>query len=111
MEPGNSLDALVAAPDHHALLLENDEVRVLDTRVGPGEIVPVHAHVWPGIVYVVSMGHFIRRHRDGTVVADTRDSASLPSNGTAIWTPALPPHSLENVSTSEICAIHVELKR
>jgi len=30
----DSFDALAAAPAYHRLLLENDEVRVLDTRVG-----------------------------------------------------------------------------
>ena len=29
------LDAMAAAPDHHKVLLENDKVRVLDTRLGP----------------------------------------------------------------------------
>lgn len=31
--PG-SLDAVVAAPEHHAVVLENDRVRVLLARVG-----------------------------------------------------------------------------
>jgi hypothetical protein len=29
----DSLDAVVAAPKHHQLVLENDRVRVLDTRI------------------------------------------------------------------------------
>ena len=39
-----ALDAMVAAPDHHEILLENDRVRVLDTRLGPGERTPIHTH-------------------------------------------------------------------
>ncbi len=39
-----SLDATTAAPNHHEVLLENDRVRVLDTRIGPGERTPVHTH-------------------------------------------------------------------
>jgi hypothetical protein len=31
-----SLDALVAASDHHSLVFETDDVRVLETRIGPG---------------------------------------------------------------------------
>jgi hypothetical protein len=38
------LDALVAAPAHHTLLFENDVVRVLDTRIAPGNRTPVHTH-------------------------------------------------------------------
>jgi hypothetical protein len=33
----DELDALIAAPRHHLLLMENESVRVLDTRVPPGE--------------------------------------------------------------------------
>jgi len=33
-----SLDAMIAAPEHHEILLENDRVRVLDTRPGPGVV-------------------------------------------------------------------------
>ena len=43
------LDALVAAPKHHRLLFENDRVRVLDTRIAPGDTVPLHTHRWPAV--------------------------------------------------------------
>jgi hypothetical protein len=36
-------DALRAAPKHHALLFENDAVRVLDTNIAPGDTVPLRA--------------------------------------------------------------------
>jgi hypothetical protein len=35
-----SLDALIAAPGQHRLVFENAHVRVLDTRIGPGERTP-----------------------------------------------------------------------
>jgi hypothetical protein len=37
-----SLDALVAAPKHHQLLLEDHRVRVLRTTIPAGDIVPLH---------------------------------------------------------------------
>src|SRR5262249_59497809 len=43
------LDALVAAPEHHTLLFENDSVRILDTRVAAGDRTPVHASVCPAL--------------------------------------------------------------
>jgi quercetin dioxygenase-like cupin family protein len=48
----DSLDALLAAPRHHTLLLENDRVRVLETRIPAGQLVPVHTHPWPSVLYV-----------------------------------------------------------
>lgn len=40
-------DALAAAPQHHKLLFENDEVRVLEVSVPPGVREPLHATVTP----------------------------------------------------------------
>jgi hypothetical protein len=105
-----SLDALVAAPTSHRLLFENDAVRVLETRIAAGEKTQVHTHRWPGVLYVFSFGHFVRRDAEGSVLVETRETGSLPQPGMAIWTSSLPPHSLENVDTSEIHVIGVELK-
>jgi hypothetical protein len=105
-----SLDALAAAPESHRILFENDAVRVLETRIAPGEATQVHTHRWPGILYVLSFGHFVRRDGNGTPLVDTREGGALPQPGTALWSGALPPHTLENVDTSEIHVIGVELK-
>ncbi len=45
----DSLDAVVAAPEQHRVIFENERVRVLDTRIKPGERVPVHAHPWSSV--------------------------------------------------------------
>jgi quercetin dioxygenase-like cupin family protein len=105
-----ALDALVAAPDHHKLLMENDQVRVLDTLIPSGEITPVHTHQWPGALYVLSWGDFVRRDGEGNVIADTREGDRPVEPPTVIWLDALPPHSLENVGNSDIHLISVELK-
>jgi len=106
----DELDALAAAPDSHTLLLENDATRVLDTRIAPGETAKLHTHRWPSVLYVLSLGHFVRRDGDGSVVLDSRDGVAVPPPGSALWSPALPPHTLENVDTIEIHIISVEVK-
>lgn len=106
-----SLDALVAASEFHTLLFENADVRVLDTRIPAGETVPVHTHRWPSVLYVLASGHLVRRDGQGAVQVDTRENGTLLEPGTALWTAALPPHTLENVSTAEIRVLSVELKR
>jgi sugar/nucleoside kinase (ribokinase family) len=65
-----SLDALVAAPKQHTLLLENERVRVLDTRILPGDTTPVHTHRWPSVLYVLSWSDVVRRDGDGKVMLD-----------------------------------------
>jgi quercetin dioxygenase-like cupin family protein len=104
------LDAMSAAPDHHSVLLENDQVRILDTRLRPGEQTPIHAHEWAGALYVLSWSDFIRRDAEGTILADSRTLSSAPSPGDALWLPPLPPHQVENVGDRDLHIIAVELK-
>lgn len=104
------LDAVVAAPAFHALLLENDAVRVLDTRIEPGQIVPLHTHRWPAAYYVLSVGDFVRRDEHGRVTLDTRATPTGLRPGTAVWSPALGPHTLENVGATTIHVVSVEVK-
>lgn len=107
----DELDALTAAPQYHALLFENQLVRVLDTRVPPGHTVPLHTHRWPSALYIRTWSHFIRRDAEGLTVVDSRTIAKkLPEEESALWSGPLPPHTLENIGTSELRAISVELK-
>ena len=104
------LDAMVAAPDHHEVLFENEIVRVLDAVLKPGESTPVHTHRWPSAQYVIGLSHFLRKDGEGNVLLDTRESRSLPAAGTAFWSLPLEPHSVTNVGASDIRVISVEIK-
>ncbi len=102
-----SLDAVIAAPKHHRLVLENERVRVLDTRIPVGDTVPLHTHRWPAVYYTIQSSDFVRRDQDGNVTFDSRQA---PLRGTANFLDHLPPHSVENVGDVEIHLISVELK-
>jgi quercetin dioxygenase-like cupin family protein len=104
------LDAMTAAPGHHDVILENGQVRVLDTRLAPGERTPVHAHQWPGALYVLSWSDFVRRDPDGNVLVDSRDWERRPEKGEALWGTPLVPHWVENVGEQDLHIIAVELK-
>lgn len=103
-------DGVIAAPDHHEVVFENERVRVLDTRIKPGEKVPVHAHNLSSVVCFLSGGDFVRYDADGEIELDTRTSSLEMKPGAVRWMPPQPPHSLENVGDTEIRGITVELK-
>lgn len=107
----DELDALNAAPDNHVLLFENEFVRVLDTIIRPGETTPLHTHCWPCALYVQSWSDFVRRDENGNVMADSREIEPLSTPPKVLWLEPLPPHTLENVGTTEIRGISVELKQ
>ena len=106
----DSLDALAAAADFHRLVLDNEHVRVMETRIGPGETTPLHTHRWPSTLYVLSTAHHVRRDGEGGLLTDTRAAGTPPAQGSAVWTAPMPPHTVENVGDSEIRLLNVELK-
>ncbi|MBO9620926.1 MAG: hypothetical protein J7539_18035 [Niabella sp.] len=104
------LDALLADPEHHKLLFENDFIRVLDTLILPGQVTNVHTHKWSASLYVLSWSDFIRYDAGGTIMVDSRKLPETPAAATAIWSGPLPPHALENVGEKELHIISVEIK-
>jgi len=106
----DSLDAVVAAPNHHTVLFENQSVRVLETRILPGQIVPVHTHRWPSVLFIVTWSDFVRRDQLRNVTLDTRQSQETPQLISPTWLEPLPPHTVENVGEREIRNLQVEIK-
>ncbi len=84
-------------------------MRVLDTRIAPGETVPLHTHCWPAVQHVMRWSDFVRRDADGNVQVDTRGKPAVAA-GTALWSGPLGPHTLENVGRAELHVVSVELK-
>jgi hypothetical protein len=106
----DALDAVIAAPEFHVVLFEDERVRVLDGVVPPGATVPVHTHQWAGVLYILGTSDFVRRDPSGIVLVDTRVSESAPVVGAASWGAPLSPHTLENVGTTTFHTLTVEMK-
>lgn len=106
------LDAVIAAPENHNILLENDHVRVLEVTIAPGELEPIHHHRWPSTLYIMEAGHFIDRDVDGNVIVDSREMDGPLPLPLAMWKDAEAPHSVENLSSTEtIRLVRVEVKQ
>lgn len=100
-------DALVAAPQNHKLLFENEEVRVVEVSIQPGVREPLHAHRYPSVIYYVSAAH-LKEYSPGAAPVDH----SHKKDGGVIFLPIGPPHQMENLETSKpLKAIRVELKK
>ena len=97
------IDPVVVSPDRFKILLENEHVRVVEYMLGPGERDQWHTHP-PKVSYVVSGGELRIHLADGT---------SFPSDekeGTAVWMNALPRHYAENVGTTPVRIVLIEVK-
>lgn len=106
----DSLDALIAAPDNHTVLLENDCVRVVRARIVPGQTAPLHTHRWPSVLFILSWSDLVRRDHVGNVMPDPQQASHVPKLNTPTWQGPLPPHSVENVGDTEINTVQVEIK-
>ncbi|HEX6574402.1 MAG TPA: Clp protease N-terminal domain-containing protein [Gemmatimonadaceae bacterium] len=105
------LDALFAAPEFHRLLMENEHVRVLDTLIAPGKTTPLHTHKCPAAHYVMSWSAFVRRNEHGDVLLDTRKSQYSEKAPETLWGMPLAAHTVENVGSTDLHIISVEIKR
>jgi hypothetical protein len=107
----DNLDALIAAPQHHKLLFENNDVRVLDTLILPGEITNIHTHRFPASLFILSWSDFIRYDAESNIVLDSRNLANPPVAHAALWSEPLLPHALQNIGNQNLHVISVELKK
>jgi mannose-6-phosphate isomerase-like protein (cupin superfamily) len=105
----DDLDGVIAAPGNHQVIFENDEVRVLQTTILAGEVTPLHTHLAPTVMYVVSGSHFLRRDEHGATLLDTRADPDfvLPK---VLFAESTPRHTLENTGDDDLVVIGVELK-
>ena len=106
----SELEATVAAPDNHRNLLENDDVRVLEVTLGPGEVEPLHFHRWPSVLHILQADQWIDLGAEGKVIFDSREVPSLQYPLT-LWKGPEAPHSPVNLSDSvTVKLIRVEVK-
>jgi hypothetical protein len=104
------LDALIASPQHHKLLFENEAVRVLDANIPPGGLTAVHTHRFAASHVVISWSDFIRYDADGNVLLDSRSMGKTIVPHSALWSEPLGPHALKNVGDADLHIISVEVK-
>ncbi len=105
----DDLDGVIAAPDHHKVLFENDAVRIIETTIRAGDVTPLHGHLRPTAMYVISGSQFVRRDENGRTLLDTAVDPAfvLPR---AMFSSGNPLHTLENTGPDDLVVIGVELK-
>lgn len=96
-------DVVAVAPTHTRVLVENAQVRVIESTLPPGAKDPFHTH--PAGWYYVT--------RPGTmkvVYADGRKEMWAPKAGESGWLPGEAAHTSENVGREPITFVLVEVK-
>eukprot|EP01130_Rhizamoeba_saxonica_P016671 TRINITY_DN7751_c0_g1_i1.p1 TRINITY_DN7751_c0_g1~~TRINITY_DN7751_c0_g1_i1.p1 ORF type:complete len:212 (+),score=44.74 TRINITY_DN7751_c0_g1_i1:43-678(+) len=94
---------LILPQDGHTLLTENDIVKVFETYLPPGKIIPMHSHI-PHVRYCYSAGENLHTYPNG--------ETELVIDKVGDWEvrEALE-HSIKNVGTEMIHSLIFEFKR
>jgi lactoylglutathione lyase len=96
-------DPVKLSPQYYKVLIDNDEVRVLEYRLKPGEKEPMHSHP-RGFVYYLANAKLRVSFPDGKI------EESELKVGEAHWRAALT-HAIENIGKTEAHAVALELKK
>lgn len=102
LEP-SAPDPVLQSPGYYRVLLENDEVRVLEYRLKPGQKEPLHSHP-EGVIY----GFNDSTIRVTSIAGKVTESSGKA--GDAYWRKAVT-HALENVGETDVHSLAVEIKR
>lgn len=95
-------DMAKVAPKNTKVLIDNDQVRVIEVWLKPGESLPMHSHP-ANVVYFETAGKGKSTTADGKVTETERKA------GEAIYSEAIS-HSNQNTGTTPTKALVVELK-
>jgi predicted metal-dependent enzyme (double-stranded beta helix superfamily) len=105
-----ALDAVLAAPENHAILYEDEAIRVLSVSIGPGEIEKPHHHRLPA-VFVIDR---LVKVRDFNGVTGEEIPLPIPKDVefpiTVKFLPQ-PLHYVENLDTKPFHATRIEFKQ
>jgi hypothetical protein len=97
-------DAVKADPQHFKVEFENDQVRVLQYKLGPHEKTAVHEHLGPHVEVQLTDS------KEKTDLVGGKETVSQNSAGHVEWEGALGKHTNENIGDTPVETIVVELK-
>jgi beta-alanine degradation protein BauB len=97
-----TLDPVEVMPQYYTVRLENDRVRVLEYRLGPGSKEAMHSHL-PGVVHVMADASFRSTSSEGATSVSSRKAGEI------FWRESST-HSAENIGGTEAHGLSIELK-
>ena len=100
------LDSVIAAPENHTVVFENERVRVLRVVIPPGVVENKHTHKNPS-VFIINVSSDMHYYNDkGEIVT----SSGKREDGVPFWVGPEGVHWLENYDSYAFDAIRIEIK-
>lgn len=114
----DKFDAVVAAPNNHKIVYEDDNVRILQVICPPGNEEPVHTHQYKSTMWFTQSAHFIYYNylintNNQLIKKDSTEIKGFPAEvlnkGQMVDPEGL--HSVKNVGTDIFMAYRIEYKK
>lgn len=105
-----ALDAVVAAPDNHQVLYEDDNIRVISVSIAPGAIEKPHHQRWPSVFVIDRM---VKKARDFDANGN-QIPLPVPTEFDPPLIAKMPPQPVHYVANDDSYAFHgtrIEFKR
>ncbi len=97
-------DAVKAASKTHKVLFENDNVRVLEVKIQPGEKEPLHAHPYKSITIIQTPSRIKYYDENDNVIQE------VDLEGVS-WLEPMGLHAAENVGDRVFQGYRIEMKK
>lgn len=103
------LDAVLAAPRSHKILLENKEVRVVEVIIEPNTKEPRHTHQWSSVMIVNSSARIRYFDKNNKATEYPKRNISF-QNPLVEYLEPEEPHAVENIDKVPYHAYRIEIK-
>jgi len=103
------MDAPLAAPASHRVVLENERVRVLEVTIEPGVREPGHTHQAASVMIVDEPAQ-IRYYAAGALRFESPARTGPPPGVRVRWMEPEGPHAVENIDQHRYHAVRIELR-
>jgi hypothetical protein len=103
------MDAPLAAPASHRVVLENERVRVLEVTIEPGVREPEHTHQAASVMIVDEPAQ-IRYYAAGALQFESSARTGSPPGVRVRWMEPEGPHAVQNIDQHRYHAVRIELR-
>ncbi len=93
---------VAGGPETHKVILDNDQVRVLDVRIPPGQKVAMHSHPANVVYYITDYKTKVTSPDGKTAIREGKAGTAFSFGPTT--------HAIENAGTTELHLVQIEMK-
>ena len=93
---------VAGGPETHKVVLDNDQVRMLDVRIPPGQKVAMHSHPANVVYYITDYKVKVTSPDGKTTIREGKAGAATSSGPIT--------HAVENIGPAELHLVQIELK-